>query len=300
MLRWLGLPLLALLLLTQVAAGPTAQTGAPSRLFSNEEQDSLRVRLHAAGLDEAWLAGLRLDTLRCYPGRLRLNLSYPSGRTSYAHYLQAETVDQLKAFLRREAPLLAAAETRHGVPAEVIAAILMVETRLGEQTGPFRAPDLFLTLLLHEAATSPAALDTAEARERRFGGTRGRAELEGIIRGRAVERARWAQKEFRTLARLVPTEHWNTLPCSYAGAIGLPQFMPTSLGAYGDDGDGNGVVELGNLPDAVFSIGRYLKENGWRGRMTEARRSRAVHHYNHSDAYVRTVLKLARAVGMRG
>lgn len=292
--------ILVLLLLTQVAAGPFAEMGAPSRPFTPSEQDTLRARLQAAGMDESWLWGLRLDTLRCYPGRLRLNLSYPSGHTSYAHYLQAETVDQLKAFLAREAPLLATAERRHGVPAEVIGAILMVETRLGEQTGQFRAPDLFLTLVLHEGATAAAALDTAQAREGRFGGSRSRQELEEIIRDRALGRADWALKEFRTLASLVPIEHWNTLPCSFAGAIGLPQFMPTSLGAYGDDGDGNGVVELGNLPDAVYSIGRYLKENGWRGRMTEARRSRAVHHYNHSDAYVRTVLKLARAAGMRG
>jgi membrane-bound lytic murein transglycosylase B len=289
------------LLLALPAAAPPAAPGAsdaPSRAFSAAEQDTLRARLARAGLEESWLAELRLDTLKCYPGRLLLKLSYPAGRTSYAHYLQAQTVSELKDFLRREAPLLAAAEARHGVPAEVLGAILMVETRLGRQTGPFRAPDLFLTLLLHEEATSPAALDTAEAREARFAGLRSRRELEEIIRGRARERAAWALKEFRTLARLVPVEQWRTLPCSFAGAIGLPQFMPTSLGAYGDDGDGNGVVELGNLPDAVFSIGRFLKENGWRGRMSEARRQRAVRRYNHSEAYARTVLKLARAAGM--
>jgi membrane-bound lytic murein transglycosylase B len=283
--------------LFQVAAAPM-HASSPFRPFTSAEQGQLRERLRSAGADSALVAGLRLDTLRCYPSRLRLNLDYNVKQGSYAQYLEAATVQRLQDFLRRESRLFAAAEAKHGVPAEVLGSILMVETRLGENTGQFRAPDLFLTLLLHEGATSEVALDTALARETRFGGTRSRAELEEIIRVKALERARWAGKEIRSLARLIPVRDWDTLPCSYAGAIGLPQFMPTSLAAYGDDGDGNGRVELGVLADAVFSVGRYLKENGWRGRMTADKRFKAIRRYNHSDVYARTVLKLAAAVGL--
>lgn len=294
----IGVPSALCLLLISVAAAPLLQPGLPFRTFTDAEQDSLRHRLQRAGADGALVAGLRLDTLRCYPSRLRLNLDYQVKQGSYAQYLEAATVQRLRDFLAREAGLFQAAVARHGVPAEVLGSILMVETRLGENTGQFRAPDLFLTLMLHEGATQPAALDTAVARELRFGGSRGRAELEMILRRKALERATWAAKEMRSLSRLIPVGDWDTLPCSYAGAIGLPQFMPSSLAAYGDDGDGNGRVELGVLEDAVFSVGRYLKENGWRGRMTADKRFRAIRRYNHSDVYARTVLKLAKAVGL--
>jgi len=297
-MRRLILVCCAIILGTRLAAAPAAAATAPHRPFTPSEQELLRQRLREAGVDPVLVAELRLDTLRCYPGRLRLNLDYGEKWGSYSQYLEPATVDRLKGFLRTHGPLFSAAQARHGVPAEVLGSILMVETRLGDNTGQFRAPDLFLTLMLHEGATSPVALDSAMAREARFGGTRGRAELEGILRAKAEDRARWATKEMRSLARLIPVEDWDTLPCSFAGAIGLPQFMPTSLAAYGDDGDGNGRVELGVLEDAVFSVGRYLKENGWRGRMTAEKRFKAIRRYNHSDVYARTVLKLAKAVGL--
>lgn len=308
-LGWRGVlrVLLPAFMLFQCAASPTPPTQAPARSlpgglqvrsFSPVEQDTLRHRLLRLGVDSALVGSLRLDTLQCYPTRLRLKLDYGEKWGSFAQYLEPATVRKLQDFLVREEALLAAAEARHGVPRQVIGAILMVETRLGESMGNFRAPDLFLTLMLHEGSTSPEALDSAEAREARFQGTRSRAELASVLDEKARSRARWAAKEMRSVARLFPVKDWDTLPCSIAGAIGLPQFMPTSLAAYGDDGDGNGRVELGHLPDAVFSVGRYLKENGWRGRMTAERRRKAVHHYNHSQVYVRTVLALAAKVGL--
>jgi membrane-bound lytic murein transglycosylase B len=303
-MRTLILALCGAALLVQLAAAPALSgvapfaAEAPHRLFTGDEQELLRLRLREAGVDPILVDGLRLDTLRCYPGRLRLKLDYGEKWGSYAQYLEPATVDRLKGFLQTHSGLFASAEARHGVPAEVLGSILMVETRLGDNTGQFRAPDLFLTLMLHEGATAPAALDSAQAREARQGGSRTRAELAELIRVKAEDRARWATKEMRSLARLIPVKDWDTLPCSFAGAIGLPQFMPTSLAAYGDDGDGNGRVELGELEDAVFSVGRYLKENGWRGRMTEEKRFKAIRRYNHSDVYARTVLKLAKAVGL--
>ena len=299
------LPLLLLLIHCGASAVPDAAPqvertvqGVAVRSFTQVEQDTLRARLLRLGVDGQLVEELRLDTLQCYPTRLRLKLDYGEKWGSFAQYLEPVTVEKLQDFLRSHEALLAAAEARHGVPRQVIGSILMVETRLGEAMGHFRAPDLFLTLMLHEGSTSAEALDSAQARETRFKGTRTREELASLLDEKARSRARWAAKEMRSVARLFPVDLWDTLPCSIAGAIGLPQFMPTSLAAYGDDGDGNGRVELGHMPDAVFSVGRYLKENGWRGRMTEAKRQKAVHNYNHSKVYVRTVLNLARKVGL--
>ncbi len=56
-------------------------------------------------------------------------------------------------------------------------------------------------------------------------------------------------------------EFWNT----YAGAIGLAQFMPRSIRQYGVDFDGNGKIDLRNSPiDAIVSIANYLAKHGWK------------------------------------
>ncbi|NDB08933.1 MAG: hypothetical protein EBX98_01460, partial [Burkholderiaceae bacterium] len=51
---------------------------------------------------------------------------------------------------------------------------------------------------------------------------------------------------------------------SYAGAIGLPQFMPGSILQFATDGDGDGVIDLrNNRRDAIFSVANFLKVHGW-------------------------------------
>src|SRR3954465_14297841 len=52
---------------------------------------------------------------------------------------------------------------------------------------------------------------------------------------------------------------------SYAGAIGIPQFMPGSLRRYGVDFDGDGAIDLRRSPaDAIGSVGNFLHGHGWR------------------------------------
>ena len=85
-----------------------------------------------------------------------------------------------------------------------------------------------------------------------------------------------------------------TVPGSLYGAIGIAQFMPSKALRYGVDGNGDGAVNLFDLEDAVFSMGRYLRANGWRGSMRSRRKQRrAIYNYNHSTIYVNTVLAVA-------
>ena len=63
---------------------------------------------------------------------------------------------------------------------------------------------------------------------------------------------------------------------------------------YGVDGNGDGVVDLFVLEDALFSMGRYLLANGWRGSMRNRKKQRrAIYNYNQSVIYVNTVLAVA-------
>lgn len=85
----------------------------------------------------------------------------------------------------------------------------------------------------------------------------------------------------------------NTTVSSYAGAQGPMQFMPATFRAYGVDGNGDGVAEINNVDDAVFSAAKYLAANGG---ASDPRKG--LWHYNHSSAYVEKVMGIAHSLGM--
>jgi membrane-bound lytic murein transglycosylase B len=269
-----------------------------SRSFDAGEQELIRTRLLEAGLDSAHVKTLPLDSLHCYPGAWRINLHGRDLPDYYRSFQTKEVVDKVRSFIKGNESLLVDVERRHRVSRYVVASILMIESRLGRNWGDYRVPDLFLSLLLLPEHAQGLNLDSALVREAREGRERQRDELEELLDKRAAKRSRWAAREFCALHDLFPQGEWSGLEGSWAGAMGLPQFLPSSLAAYGDDGDGDGRVDLYQLPDAAMSIGRYLKENGWRGKLTEKKRRKAIKAYNHSENYVNAVLRLARDAGM--
>jgi len=161
--------------------------------------------------------------------------SAPSPARSYARYrskfLTPELISAGSRFWSLHAKDLARAETEYGVPAQVILGVLGVETFFGRNTGSFRAIDTLATI----------AFD-GERRQDYF-----RGEL----------------KEFLLLARDTGIDPLS-VKGSYAGAMGLPQFMPSSYRKYAVDYDNDGVIDLlGSPADAIGSIASYMKAFGW-------------------------------------
>lgn len=140
-------------------------------------------------------------------------------------------------FWNEHAAQLARAEQEFGVPAEVIVGIIGIETVYGRNTGRFRVLDVLTTL----GFAYPEAPNQA-ARMAFF-----RGELENAL----------------VLARQNHIDPFSLLG-SFAGAIGMPQFMPGSVLAYGVDYDGDGAVDLRNsTPDAIGSVASFLVQHGW-------------------------------------
>jgi membrane-bound lytic murein transglycosylase B len=147
-------------------------------------------------------------------------------------------IDAGVAFWNDYADALARAEKQYGVPAEIIVAIIGVETIYGRNTGKFRVMDAITTLAFAYPDTPNRA-----ARMAYF-----RGELENTL----------------LFARDSNIDPFSLLG-SYAGAIGLPQFMPGSIRNYAIDFDGNGKIDLRNSPiDAIGSVAHFLVEHGWR------------------------------------
>tara|TARA_R110002050_G_scaffold9504_1_gene33209 strand:+ start:355746 stop:356726 length:981 start_codon:yes stop_codon:yes gene_type:complete len=135
------------------------------------------------------------------------------------------------AFWQQHADDLARAEKVYGVPAEIIIAILGVETRYGGNVGSYRVVDALSTLAFQYPPRSPFF----------------RSELEAFLLLTREEK----------LSILTPIG-------SYAGAMGLGQFMPSSYREYAVDFDGDGHRDIWTNPtDAIGSIANYLKRHGW-------------------------------------
>ncbi|MES2260764.1 MAG: lytic murein transglycosylase B [Pseudomonadota bacterium] len=133
---------------------------------------------------------------------------------------------------------LARAEALYGVPAEIIVGIIGVETVYGNNTGRFRVLDALTTLAF--------AYPLAPKRDERMAFFRG--ELENTL----------------LYARQTGIDPLSLLG-SYAGAIGLPQFMPGSIVKYAVDFDGDGKIDLRNSStDAIGSVAAFLVQHGWR------------------------------------
>lgn len=88
----------------------------------------------------------------------------------------------------------------------------------------------------------------------------------------------------------------DTTVSSYAGAQGPMQFMPSTFRAYAVDGDGDGVANIYDVHDAVFTASKYLAANG----AASGNVTNALFRYNHSMSYVQKVLSIARGFGYTG
>ncbi|MGZ5198972.1 MAG: lytic murein transglycosylase B [Telluria sp.] len=140
-------------------------------------------------------------------------------------------------FWDENADTLARAESQYGVPAEIIVGLLGIETLYGRDTGRFRVLDALATL----AFAYPETPNRAD-RMVFF-----RSELENTL-------------VFAREAGIDPL----SLSGSFAGAVGMPQFMPGNILKYGVDFDGDGRIDLsGSSADAIGSVANFLARHGW-------------------------------------
>ena len=200
--------------------------------------DQLRVEALAAGISPATV-NATFPTLRFLPDVVRLDRSQPGGGSTgpisdYAPYRrQHVTQDRIQAGRRKLAqlrPVVDRISAQTGVPAEFLIAIYGKESSYGGYTGHTDVPSALATLAY-------------EGRRRAFFTGEFIASLHMIERG-------------------VPR---HKLKGSWAGAMGFPQFMPSTYDRLAKDGDGDGLADIwASEPDAMMSIANYFLESGWR------------------------------------
>lgn len=228
-----------LLLLALATLGVTlcavAKSAAPLRYDQRPEIRAFIAELvdeHAFGRRElAQLFAHARYQPRIVAAMSRPVLAPPKWYEYAPQFLSAERIDGGLEFWRSNAATLARAQREFGVPAEVIVAIIGVETFYGRNTGGYRIFDALTTL----AFDYPRRGDFFKSELKQF-----------LLLSRD-----------QGISPLLPRG-------SYAGASGLPQFMPGSVRAYALDYDGDGRIDLASDPaDAIGSVANFLARHDW-------------------------------------
>lgn len=197
------------------------------------------------GWEREWV-GHWIGQARQLPGVIRLATPAPAAAKNWAAYrarfIEPTRIEAGRRFWLEQRAALERAEASYGVPAWLVVGIIGVETYYGRHAGSYRVLDALATLSLDFPATHP----------------------------RAAERQAYFRGELETLLQLsreqgVAPDSWRG---SYAGAMGLPQFMPGSWLQYAVDFDGDGRIDLrGSAADAIGSVANYLRQHGWQSGM---------------------------------
>ncbi len=151
-------------------------------------------------------------------------------------FIESRRIDAGTQFWQTYESALTRAEQTYGVPAEMIVGIIGVETFYGQHMGNYRVLDALTTLTLNFPAAHP----------------------------RAVERQAFFKSELGHFLVQAHKQGNASVTGSFAGAMGWPQFMPSSVAKFAVDFDGDGRIDLRNSPvDAIGSVANYFKAFGW-------------------------------------
>jgi membrane-bound lytic murein transglycosylase B len=245
-------------------------------------------RLSKDGFDPELLGRLfedrRADII---PERMVVSLVSRENKELYAPFLTPESILFAKHFLHQNLKHLKEVERRFHVDKEVIVAILLVESRFGENTGKHR---VFPTL------ASMAIMDSPENLQNNYSllkETDPELSYEWVEE-KAKRRANWAYQELKCFLRIIRDETLDPLEVrgSYAGALGLPQFIPSSYLAFAlrQKGFENWLL---SQEEAILSIANYLNLNGWKKKIPAEKKRKVLWSYNRSEPYIETILQVA-------
>jgi len=269
-----------------ISTGASDETSSPFQV--------LMQRLTQDGFDSEFLSNLLMDP------RMELNLSLMilslesrERADFYAQFLSPEAILLSKQFLRQNLKILRKAENRFHVEKEVMVAILLVESRFGQNIGKYR---LIPTLASIALVDSPNHLQKNYVILQDKDPDLSYEWLEGLAKRRASR----AYHELKCFLHIIRYEKIDPLEVygSYAGALGMAQFIPSSYLSYALNQES---FEKWLLSEeaAIFSIGNYLKSHGWRKGLPIEKKKKILWYYNRSKPYGETILQVAQKIEQR-
>ena len=249
---------------------------------------SLQQRLISDGFDAS-----RIRELYSRPGvefetaGLSVYFVHRESKVDYDQYTDKRLIRRAKRYIQRHQQAFALAEQTYGVDREVVAAIILIETQLGTLLGSRSILNTLSTM---------AALSDPEVKELLWQEISATPGLERTAFDEWVQKkSQWAYRELTAYLGHAGEEGFAPIGVngSFAGAMGIPQFMPSNIEELAKDGDDDGKINLFNDADAIASIAFYLKKHGWKPGIQRSEAEQVIYHYNHSERYVQAVLAVS-------
>ena len=248
---------------------------------------SSEVKLLIDSLNDSYWTKERLTSLfsdprlKKMPGMVTIDVTKPVilKASQYAHFAEGPALNRARQFGAKHWEELEAAGKMFKVDPEIMLAIMLVETNLGTFTGRNPLMSVFSSVYVDSSAllTNGTKLTTK-------------------MKKRVKRKKGWALGELKALLKIRKkySNDLYSLKGSYAGAMGICQFLPSSYVSYAKRKPGlAGAPDLFQAPDAIYSIASYLKGHGYKLGKFDRRNRKAIFAYNRSDVYVNIVLKIA-------
>lgn len=206
---------------------------------------------------------------------------------NYDRFANRTSIHRAKKYIEKHHDYFSTIEKKFGVDKTVITAIILVETGLGTYLGKRKVITTLSTM---------ASLSDPDVREHLWNSldTEKRLEREAFD-AKADKKSAWAYEELKAFLRYSKREKLDPFSVngSYAGALGIAQFMPSNILFFAQDGNKDGTVDMFDHKDAIASIANYLRHYGWDSDMNDEKARKVLYAYNHSGYYVNILMKIS-------
>lgn len=270
---------------------PLSLNAKPSKIQEKNPYESLKQKLIKDGFKEEQIKKIYSNSKTDLALKsVALFFIHSEGRLNYNQFLAKKEINKANKYLKKHAKSFAKIEKNYGVDKTIIAAIMLVETRLGSYLGRSSILNTLSTLSASQNPEIKEKIWNAIPKKRRYE----RKKFEE----KAKKKSKWAYKELKAYLKYTQKENIDpsSIKGSYAGAFGLSQFMPSNALTLARDGNKDGKTNLFDPPDAIASIANYLKHYGWKPGISEKKAYKILYRYNHSKYYVNTLLKVSAKI----
>ena len=249
---------------------------------------SLQQQLIADGLDEMMIRSLYARPEVTFETRgISVYFVHHESKVDYDQYSDPRQIRRARQYMHNHRDAFTSVEKKYGVHKEVITAIILIETQLGKLLG---SRSILNTLSTMAALTDPQVQDALWEELKKTPELTRKAFAE-----KAERKSAWAYRELKAYLLHAQSEGFDPTQVngSFAGAMGIAQFMPSNISPLARDGNDDGRINLFDDADAIASVASYLKKHGWRPGIDRSQAAKVIYHYNHSERYVQAVLEVS-------
>lgn len=213
----------------------------------------------------------------------------------YPNFVNEYSTLQITKFIQDNYEILDRMEQQFHIPKNIITSLLWVETKLGNYLGNHNIANVYFNQALVDESDY-IEFNLKRMKDKYNPDKKETVELRHKLITRSKSKANMAVNELVTLYRLQDKLPYKSteIKGSYAGAFGISQFLPSSYSKWAIDGNNDGIIDLYNIEDAIFSAANYLSKHAWGDDSLSKRK--AVYAYNHSTVYVNTIFYLSESV----